>query len=153
MKCGKKQNADMNCKTFSSCSWRANECLEQTQRQPDCPAHLLPLLLQGCGVQGSIIIIIFLILWINDVPIEKSSSEGHDRWQRQAKVFNGGQLIHQNKAAEWAEPCWHGSRTVNRWLLVVDLYMYLFIVMVTFIHSFTHLCFLLLLVNKIYLFY
>ncbi|ROL41263.1 hypothetical protein DPX16_10415 [Anabarilius grahami] len=26
-----------------------------------------------------IIIIIFLILWVNDVPIEKSSSEGHDR--------------------------------------------------------------------------
>ncbi|ROL41975.1 hypothetical protein DPX16_19824 [Anabarilius grahami] len=27
---------------------------------------------------GSGVIIIFLILWINDVPIEKSSSEGHD---------------------------------------------------------------------------
>ncbi|ROJ24003.1 hypothetical protein DPX16_23564 [Anabarilius grahami] len=65
---------------------QAHECLEQTQRQPDCPAHLLPLLLQGCGVQGSIIMV-FLILWINDVPIEKGSSEGHDAWQRQAKVF------------------------------------------------------------------
>ncbi|XDV20065.1 hypothetical protein PO909_025447, partial [Leuciscus waleckii] len=31
---------------------QAQGFLEQTQWQPDCPAHVLPLLLQGCGDQG-----------------------------------------------------------------------------------------------------
>ncbi|ROL50209.1 hypothetical protein DPX16_22311 [Anabarilius grahami] len=28
---------------------------------------------------------VFIILWINDAPIEKSSNGGHYGWQRQAK--------------------------------------------------------------------
>ncbi|ROL44251.1 hypothetical protein DPX16_4320 [Anabarilius grahami] len=52
--------------------------------------------LWGSGV--IIIIIIFLILWINDVPIEKSSSEGHDD-------EGVHQLLDQNKAVELAQLC------------------------------------------------
>ncbi|ROL48108.1 hypothetical protein DPX16_2690 [Anabarilius grahami] len=52
----------------------------------------------GCVVQRSIIIMVFLILLINDVPIEKSSSERHDDEGVHL-------LLHQNKAAELAQLC------------------------------------------------
>ncbi|ROJ01476.1 Class I histocompatibility antigen, B alpha chain [Anabarilius grahami] len=41
-----------------------------------CPTHVLPLLLQGCGVQG-FIIMFFLILWINVVHIEEREIVKH----------------------------------------------------------------------------
>ncbi|XP_026069770.1 CST complex subunit TEN1 isoform X4 [Carassius auratus] len=49
---------------------QAHESLEQTQ-QSDCPARVLLLSLQGCVVQRAVIKD-FLILLLNDIPIEKS---------------------------------------------------------------------------------
>ncbi len=62
MKFGKKWNADnmryifftlCNCFT-GSCPHgeQAHRCLEQTQQEPDCPTHVLLLLIQDCVVQG-----------------------------------------------------------------------------------------------------
>ncbi|ROJ62771.1 hypothetical protein DPX16_1178 [Anabarilius grahami] len=63
----------------------------------DPPSLLLPSDSIKDTLKGSIIMV-FLILWINDVPIEKSSSEGHDD-------EGVHQLLDQNKAAEWAQLC------------------------------------------------
>ncbi len=40
-----------------------------------CPARFLLLLPQSCVVQD--VIMVFLILWLNDVPIEKSKIVKH----------------------------------------------------------------------------
>ncbi|XP_067220004.1 tripartite motif-containing protein 16-like [Chanodichthys erythropterus] len=44
---------------------------------------------------------VFLILWINDVPVEKSSNEGHDGWQRPVKVFSVVSCFIKIKLRNW----------------------------------------------------
>lgn len=141
------------------------ECLEQTQRQPDCLAHLLRLLLQGCGVQGSIIMV-FLILWINYVPIEKSSNEGHDGRQRQVKMFTVISCFIKIKLQNWhscvemAEGWTVGGFNACKYVIIstISLNKALFHVLLTCICIYLLclllfilllICFLLLSVNKI----
>ncbi len=114
MKFGKKWNADnMTCKNVLLSlnllqvavlmeSMHMN-ILEQTQQQPDYPLHVLPLLLQGCVVQGGVSMV-FLVLSIHsgkgslNVPFSSIirfqsdySSEGH-----------GGQLQNCHSCVEMA---------------------------------------------------
>ncbi|XP_048038381.1 tripartite motif-containing protein 16-like [Megalobrama amblycephala] len=44
---------------------------------------------------------VFLILWINDVPVEKSSNEGHDGWQSPVKVFSVVSCFIKIKLQNW----------------------------------------------------
>ncbi|ROL52348.1 hypothetical protein DPX16_18716 [Anabarilius grahami] len=76
--------------SFRKDSERQTRNVEQEER--------ISITITSCGFQGSIIMV---FLWINDVPIEKSSNEGHDGHQRQAKVFTVVSCFIKIKLQNW----------------------------------------------------